>query len=551
MTERKKRSSSARAAPARESLQAVWRVRQGALDRARPEATAKRHDRGQLTARESIAAFLDAGSFVEYGRVSKPVREDMAGAADGVVMGHGLANGGPVAVMAYDYTVHAGTQSFTNHRKTDRIFALAEAQRWPMVSWLEGGGARPHDMISSTRGDTKTFVNFARLSGLVPTVGIVAGRCFAGNANLAGMCDILIATEQAVIGMAGPALVQQALGYTPTPEEIGPVDVHVRAGAVDILCKDDTEAAAMARRVLGYFQGAADPGRPPDVAKLRDIVPDDPMQAYNVRRVLDHLFDIGSVQELRPKFGGAALTAFARLEGLPVGVIASQPTFLGGAIDSPTSDKIARFIQLCDAHDIPVVILCDTPGLMVGPEVETTGLVRHSARILVALANATIPCLTVVMRKAYGLGYYVMGSKALDPALLVAWPTAEFGGMGLEGAARIIWKKALRSDCGRGRARSRDPGEDGLADGTEHGAGSRRPFRIRRCDRSRGHPRHPHENPARPARAATPRRPQAHCRCLVKRLKEAPPHRVHPPGEPVSNGCCPQFDSQAPRENPT
>ena len=441
MTARKKPPASAPSAPVRGDLQAVWRVRQGALDLARPEATAKRHARGQMTARESLAAFLDAGSFVEYGRVSKPVRDDMAGAADGVVMGHGLADGRPVAVMAYDYTVHAGTQSFTNHRKTDRIYALAEAQRWPMVSWLEGGGARPHDMIASTRGDTRTFVNFARLSGLVPTIGVVAGRCFAGNANLAGMCDILIATERAVIGMAGPALVQQALGYTPTPEEIGPVDVHVRAGAVDILCRDDAEAAGMARRVLGYFQGGAEPGRAPDVAKLRDIVPEDPMQAYNVRRVLDHLFDIGSVQELRPKFGGAALTAFARLEGIPVGVIASQPTFLGGAIDSPTSDKIARFIQLCDAHDIPIVILCDTPGLMVGPEVETTGLVRHSARILVALANATVPCFTVVMRKAYGLGYYVMGSKALDPALLVAWPTAEFGGMGLEGAARIIWKK--------------------------------------------------------------------------------------------------------------
>lgn len=442
MTDKKKKpKSAATVAPAREELQAVWRVRQGALDRARPEAVQKRHDRGQLTARESLAHFLDDGSLVEYGRVSKPVRPDMEGAADGVVMGHGTANGGPVAVMAYDYTVHAGTQSHTNHRKTDRIYALAEAQRWPIVSWLEGGGARPHDMISSTRGDTRTFVNFARLSGLVPTIGIVAGRCFAGNANLAGMCDVLIATEKAVIGMAGPALVQQALGYTPTPEEIGPIDVHVRAGTVDIVVKDDAEASKMARRVLGYFQGAAEPGAAPDVTKLRDIVPADPMQGYNVRRVLDHVFDVGSVQELRPKFGGAALTAFARLDGIPVGVIASQPTFLGGAIDSPTSDKIARFIQLCDAHDIPVVILCDTPGLMVGPEVEKTGLVRHSARILVALANATVPCLTVVMRKAYGLGYYVMGSKALDPALLVAWPTAEFGGMGLEGAARIIWKK--------------------------------------------------------------------------------------------------------------
>ncbi len=445
MSQRKKPPASGRAAPALPALQAVWRARQAALDRARPEAVAKRRDSGRLTARESIAAFLDEGSFVEYGRVSKPVRDDMAGAADGVVMGHGLASGGPVAVMAYDYTVHAGTQSFTNHRKTDRIYALAAAQRWPMVSWLEGGGARPHDMIASTRGDTRTFVNFARLSGLVPTVGIVAGRCFAGNANLAGMCDILIATDRAVIGMAGPALVQQALGYTPTPEEIGPVDVHVRAGAVDILCPDDGAAARMARRVLGYFQGPSAPGRAPDTATLRTIVPDDPMQAYNVRRVLDHLFDIGSVQELRPKFGGAALTALARLEGLPVGVIASQPTFLGGAIDSPTSDKIARFVQLCDAHDLPLVILCDTPGLMVGPEVETTGLVRHSARILVALANATVPCLTVVMRKAYGLGYYIMGSRALDPALLVAWPTAEFGGMGLEGAARIVWKKEFEA----------------------------------------------------------------------------------------------------------
>jgi len=456
MSSQRKKSGKAAAEPAREELQAVWRVRQGALDRARPEAVKKRHDRGQLTARESIDGFLDQGSFVEYGRVSKPVRDDMSGASDGVVMGHGTANGGPVAVMAYDYTVHAGTQSHTNHRKTDRIYALAEAQRWPIVSWLEGGGARPHDMISTTRGDTRTFVNFARLSGLVPTIGVVAGRCFAGNANLAGMCDVLIATEKAVIGMAGPALVQQALGYTPTPEEIGPVDVHVRAGVVDILVKDDAEAATMARRVLGYFQdpekSGPEAGKAPDTAKLRDIVPADPMQGYNVRRVLDHIFDVGSIQELRPKWGGAALTAFARLEGHPVGVIASQPTFLGGAIDSPTSDKIARFIQLCDAHDIPIVILCDTPGLMVGPEVETTGLVRHSARILVALANATIPCLTVVMRKAYGLGYYVMGSKALDPALLVAWPTAEFGGMGLEGAARIIWKKefdAMEDDAAR------------------------------------------------------------------------------------------------------
>lgn len=439
MTSKRKGESGAPVASA--PLEAVSAARAAALDAARPEAVAKRHAAGRLTARESVDAFLDPGSFVEIGRVAKPAREDMAGAADGVVMGHGLAHGRPVAVMAYDYTVHAGTQGYVNHLKTDRIYALAAANRWPVVTWLEGGGARPHDFTVSHRGDTHTFVNAARLSGLVPTIGIVSGRCFAGNANLAGLCDVLIATEQAVMGMAGPALVQQALGFTPTPEEIGPAQVHVEAGAADALVKDDAAAAALARKAIGYFFGPAPPGRAPDAAKLREIVPADPMQGYNVRRVLDHLCDVDSILELRPRFGGAAVTALARIEGIPVGIVASQPTYLGGAIDSPTSDKIARFIQMCDAHDIPIVLLVDTPGLMVGPAVEKTALVRHSARILVALANATVPFLTVVMRKAYGLGYYVLGSKALSPALLLAWPTAEFGGMGLEGAAAIIWKK--------------------------------------------------------------------------------------------------------------
>ena len=428
--------------------EAVRAVRAAALDAARPDAVAKRRAQGRLTARESIAAFLDSGSFVEIGRVAKPAREDMAGAADGVVMGHGLTLGKPVAVMAYDYTVHAGTQGYVNHLKTDRIYALAAQNRWPMVSWLEGGGARPHDFAVSMRGDTHTFVNAARLSGHVPTIGVVSGRCFAGNANLAGLCDILIATEKAVMGMAGPALVQQALGFTPKPEEIGPAQVHVEAGAVDVLCRDDAAAAALARQALGYFLGPTAPGQAPDTAALREIVPADPMQGYNVRRVLDHLCDVASILELRPRFGGAAVTALARIEGIAVGVIASQTTYLGGAIDSPTSDKIARFVQLCDAHDIPLVLLVDTPGLMVGPAVEKTALVRHSARILTALANASVPFLTVVMRKAYGLGYYVLGSKALSPALLLAWPSAEFGGMGLEGAAAIIWKKEFDAIAG-------------------------------------------------------------------------------------------------------
>ena len=429
----------------RADIQNIVDKRAAALDDARPEAVEKRRARGRRTVRENIDDFLDRETFVEYGRMTKPARDDMTGVADGIVMGTGHANGRPVAVMAYDYTVHAGTQSLHNHKKSDRIYALAAEHRWPMISWLEGGGARPHDIIVRFSAETDTFVNFARLSGLVPTIGIVTGNCFAGNANLAGMCDILIATDSAVIGMAGPALVAQALGFTPKPEEIGPAKVHVESGVIDVLCKSDEEAVALAKQALGYFQGSTAPGAAPDGTKLRDIVPEDPMQGYNVRRVMENLFDIGSILELRPRFGGGVVTAFARIEGMPVGVLANQPAYLGGAIDSPASDKAARFIQLCDAHDIPMVLLDDTPGLMVGPEVEKTALVRHSARVLIAIANADTPFMTVVMRKAYGLGYYVLGSKALDPALLIAWPTAEFGGMGLEGAAAIIWKKDLEA----------------------------------------------------------------------------------------------------------
>ena len=430
--------------PARPDLAEVLALRDAQLDRARPESVAKRRKLGRLTARENIERLLDAGSFVEYGRIARPLRRDMEGASDGVVMGTGSVDGKAACVMAYDYTVHAGTQSWTNHRKTDRIFHLAAELRAPLVSWLEGGGARPHDLtVSAVQSETATFVAFARLSGVVPTVGIVTGRCFAGNANLAGACDLLLATPNAAIGMAGPPLVEAALGRKLTPEEIGPVAVHVDSGVVDRLVADEDEAIALARQYLGFFAGRRPPGVAADQTLLRDVVPESARRAYDVKKVIDLLADEGSVLEIRPRFGRAAVTALAFLGGHPVGIVANQPMFLAGAIDSPASDKIARFVQLCDAYDLPVVCLADTPGLMVGPEVEKTGLVRHSARILAALANATVPILTVVLRKAYGLGYYVMGSRPLDPVLLVAWPTAELGGMGLEGAVNILHRAAL------------------------------------------------------------------------------------------------------------
>ena len=433
-------------APIRPDLEAVLRLRDAQLDAARPAAMEKRRVLQRWSARANVDRFLDAGSFVEYGRLAKPLRQDMEGASDGVVMGTGTTEQHGVCVMAYDYTVHAGTQSWTNHRKTDRIFHLAKELRLPLVSWLEGGGARPHDLlVSAVQSETATFVAFARLSGVVPTVGIVAGRSFAGHANLAGACDLLLATPAAAIGMAGPPLVEAALGMKLTAEEIGPVSVHVESGVVDRLVADEQEAIDVARKYLGYFRGRRAPGAARDTKLLRDVVPENPRRAYDVRKVIDLLSDQGSVLELRERFGRSVVTSFALLEGHPVGVVANQPMVLAGAIDSAASDKIARFVQLCDAYDIPVVCLADTPGLMVGPEIEKTGLVRHSARILAALANATVPILTVVLRKAYGLGYYVMGSRPLDPVLLVAWPTAELGGMGLEGMASILHKVALEA----------------------------------------------------------------------------------------------------------
>jgi acetyl-CoA carboxylase carboxyltransferase component len=392
-----------------------------------------------------VARLLDEGSFVEYGMLARPAVRDMAGPADGLVMGTGRIAGRAVVVTAYDYTVHAGTQSAVNHIKISRMFEHAERHRLPVVCWLEGGGARPHDMHVALKGGTPTFVVFARLSGLVPTVGIVPGRAFAGHANLAGLSDCLIATKDAAMGMAGPPLVEAALGRKLTPEEIGPMSVHVASGVVDILVDDDGEAIAAAKRYLGYFGGPAAPGPAPDQTVLRTLVPENPRRAYDVRKVVATLADEDSVLELRPRFGRAIVTALVRLEGRPVGVVANQPMFLAGAIDTPASMKAARFIQVCDAFDIPMLLLCDTPGLMVGPEVETTGLVRQSARMLAALANATAPLLTVVLRKAYGLGYYIMGSRPLRPAVLLAWPTAEFGGMGLEGAASIIHRKELEA----------------------------------------------------------------------------------------------------------
>ena len=278
----------------------------------------------------------------------------------------------------------------------------------------------------------------------MPLVGVVSGRCFAGNAALLGCCDVILADESSNIGMAGPAMIEGGgLGIYP-PEAIGPIDEQCRNGVVDIRVKDETEACAVARKYLSYFQGAVDDWTAPDQRQLRHVVPENRLRVYEVRDAIKAMADIDSMLELRRDFGIGILTAFIRIEGKPFGVIANNPKHLGGAIDGPAADKASRFIQLCDAFDIPLISLCDSPGFMVGPEAEKTGLVRHVCRMFVTARSITVPMFSVVLRKCYGLGAMAMlGGGAYDNFFTVSWPTGEFGAMGLEGSVRLGYRREL------------------------------------------------------------------------------------------------------------
>ena len=431
------------------------------LDEARPDAVAKRRARQRRTARENVDDLVDEGSFVEYGPVviagqrRRRSLDDLIAntPADGLVGGIGTVNAdlfGPEAsraiAVSYDYTVLAGTQGMQNHRKKDRLFELSERLRLPIVFFTEGGGGRPGDTdgIGASGLETMAFLYFAELSGLVPLVAVNAGYCFAGNAAILGCCDVVIATEDSNIGMGGPAMIEGGgLGvYEPTA--IGPIGVQRANGVVDVVVKDEAEGVAVAKQYLSYFQGRVAEWDCADQLLLRDAIPADRLRSYDVRNVIDLLFDSGSVLELRRDFGLGMITALARVEGRPVGVIANNPTHLAGAIDTPGADKAARFMQLCDAFDIPIITLCDTPGMMVGPDVEETALVRHCNRLFVTGANVTVPLATIVLRKAYGLGAQaMMGGTTKAPLACLAWPTGEFGGMGLEGAVRLGYPKEL------------------------------------------------------------------------------------------------------------
>jgi len=438
------------------------------LDEGRPEVTQRRHAAGRRTARENIADLADPGSFTEYGALTiaaqrrrRPLADLIARTpADGLVTGTATVDGRPVAVMSYDYSVLAGTQGHMNHRKTDRLLDLVDRERLPLVIFAEGGGGRPGDTdTTSVAGlDVPTFRLTARLSGRVPLVAVVSGYCFAGNAALAGACDVIIATPEASLGMGGPAMIEGGGLGVVAPDEVGPMSVQVPNGVVDLLVPDEPAAVMAARRYLSYFGGARTegPAEHADQRVLRHLIPENRVRSYDVRPVIEALCDSGSVLELRAGFGVGVLTALARIGGHAAGLLASNPRHLGGAIDGDAADKATAFLRLCEAHRLPVVSLVDTPGFMVGPEAERTAVVRRFGAMFVAGARLTVPVCAVVLRKAYGLGAMAMTAGDLRrPAITVAWPTGEFGGMGLEGAVRLGYRKELEAIADPGARRAR------------------------------------------------------------------------------------------------
>jgi acetyl-CoA carboxylase carboxyltransferase component len=430
-------------------------------DGARPEMLRTRHAQGRRSARENIAALFDADTFVEYGAFavaaqrSRRALDDLQKntPADGLITGVGLVHAdafGPerarVAAMAYDYSVLAGTQGHNNHRKSDRLLGLAAELKLPFVLFAEGGGGRPGDVDSPTVSGLHctTFRALAALSGRVPTIGIVEGYCFAGNAALLGSCDFVIATRGSSIGMGGPAMIEGGGLGVVAPEAVGPAETIARAGGIDLMVENEAQAVHEARRILAWHQGALPDTGADDQRALRDAIPAGRQAVFDPRTIIRTLADRDSVIELRAEFGPGVVTVLARLGGQPVAIAATNPKHLAGALDVAGCDKLARFMQLADAAGHPLITLVDTPGFMVGPTVEAQGMMRHAGRVFVTAAALRVPVVSVVLRRGFGLGAMAFTAGHFHaPVATAAWPQAEFGPMGLEGAVRLGFRKEL------------------------------------------------------------------------------------------------------------
>ena len=440
----------------RKDLAELQRRRELTEDAARQEAVAKRHDRGGRTARENVADLIDEGSWVEFGRYAvaqqrqRRSKEDLIAntPADGLVAGTATVDGLPTAVLAYDYTVLAGTQGTVGHFKKDRMFELIERMEIPVIFFAEGGGGRPgdtdHPVVSALQ--VRAFALWAKLSGRVPRISIVAGNCFAGNAVIAGCSDLIIATKNSSLGMAGPAMIAGGGLGDVRAEDVGPVDMQAPNGVLDVVVQDEEAAVAAAKRLLGYFRGPVEEWSAPDQAALRDAVPESSRRAYDVVPIVQTMCDDGSVTVLRERFAPELSTTLARIEGRSVGILANNSKFQAGVVTGEGADKAAHFMQLCDAFGLPIVSLIDTPGYMVGPEAERDALVRHCCRMLIAGAALSVPTVAVILRRGYGLGAQAMAFGSLhEPLLTAAWPDATLGPMGLEGAVRLAMRRELEA----------------------------------------------------------------------------------------------------------
>ena len=434
-------------------------------DSGRPEAVASRHAKGYRTARENLEDLCDPGSFIEYGQLAVAAQrqrrslEDLRSStpADGVITGLATVNAARfgaaaarVAVIVYDYTVLAGTQGWFHHKKLDRILAVAERERLPVIIYTEGGGGRPGDTDVATQVaglDLPTFARWAALRDRVVRIAVNNGYCFAGNAALFGCADLRIATRSSSIGMAGPAMIEGGGLGRFEPGAIGPAEMQSRNGVIDLLAEDEAEATDCARALLGYFQGSLSRYDHADPSELLRLLPEDRRYTYHVRRVVENLVDAGTFLELGAGFGPAMVTGFVRIEGRPLGLLANDCRVLGGAIDAAAAEKAARFMRLCSAHGVGLLSLVDTPGFMVGPDSEKQGAVRHMSDLFVAGAQLEVPLVAIFLRKAYGLGAMAMaGGSFAEPVYAAAWPTGEFGGMGLEGAVRLGYRKELEAE---------------------------------------------------------------------------------------------------------
>ena len=447
-------AAAAAADPAMAQLQARL---EATSDAARAEQSEKRHASGYRTARENLADLVDADSFVEYGQLAvaaqrgrrdaDSLRRDTA--ADGVITGRARILGLPAAVAINDYSVLAGTQGYFHHHKLDRLFALAHAEALPVVMYAEGGGGRPGDtdVVTQVAGlDLSTFGAWAGLRGVVPRIAVANGYCFAGNAALFGAADITIATRRSWIGMAGPAMIEGGGLGRVAPTEIGPVETQATNGVLDIVAEDEADATRRARQALGLLCGQPGRSEAHEQAGIGGLLPGDRRYAYEVRRILERLFDREDLLELRAGYGRAVVTALARIGGRPVGVLASDCRHLGGAIDAEAADKAADFIALCGRSGLPIVSLVDTPGFMVGPDSEDEGAVRRMARLFAEGAQAPVPWVAIFLRRGYGLGAMALaGGSFSRPAYAAAWPAGEFGGMGLEGAVKLGYRKELEA----------------------------------------------------------------------------------------------------------